>query len=327
MNNFVNSLEPRKLKPNTIKIYVSNLNALSVLMTKKDYENPDFLLTCNLTPYFSTISDSKKKIVLATILLSLSPSKKDDAIKKYQKIYDKYKKMLWGLNKSYMMEKSKQTKNIKETENWLDWSVIQKFQRSEKASVKKMGYNQSSTTYFKPRDVEALKRLLVLSLYVLQPPRRLEYGNMHVITHKKYLKLDEEDQTHNNYIVIKNKKSKYFSFGDVKSQMSDDETPQIIKISTALNGIINMYLSLESSSSTSFLHNSRGGDETSNSLSKYLIKIFSNTFNKKIGSNLLRHIYLSEIMKDSVPLQKRKEIAALMNHSIGIQEAVYVKHN
>ena len=323
MNTFIESISPRNLKENTVKVYVSNLRKLTTVLTGHAYVNPDFFMDSDLTEYISQLSDSKKRIVLSTILLALSPSEKNAVTKPiYKDTYDKYKDILWKLNKKYMNQKSSQTKNSKELDNWLEWNQIKKFQKKLKRQMK--GYNQKSTEFKKPGDLQALKRFLVISLYYLQPPRRLEFGNMKILNFKDYEKLDKQTLESNNYLVIKNTRSKFFSYGDVKSHLND--LPQIVQINTDLNGIINMYLSLSNiPNAHSFLYNSRGGDENPNSLSKYLTKTFQDEFDKNISSNMLRHIFLSNLFKSNVTLKHRTEVARQMNHSIGIQESVYVK--
>ncbi len=92
MNTFIKLISPRNLKENTVKVYVSNLRKLATVLTGQEYVNPDFFLDSDLTEYISNLSDSKKRIILSTILLALSPSEKNTVTNPiYQDTYDKYK--------------------------------------------------------------------------------------------------------------------------------------------------------------------------------------------------------------------------------------------
>ena len=77
--------------------------------------------------------------------------------------------------------KSNQEKTKSEADNWLNFNQIKKFhnkwQKIALANVKLKG-----VTY-------EFQRFLILSLYVLLPPRRLDYAGVEILNELEYFKL------------------------------------------------------------------------------------------------------------------------------------------
>ena len=69
--------------------------------------------------------------------------------------------------------------------------------------------------------------------------------------------------------------------------------------------------------------NSKGDKLTKNGLSKFLTKTFSPT-GKKISASMLRKIKISNEF-DAEEVEKKQKLAKEMNHSVGVQQSVYLK--
>ena len=95
--------------------------------------------------------------------------------------------------------KANQEKTQVESDNWLNFNQIKKFhnkwQKITLANVKLKGL-----TY-------EFQRFLILSLYVLLPPRRLDYSGVEIVTELEYLKLPVQAKRKNTYpyLEVKNK--------------------------------------------------------------------------------------------------------------------------
>ena len=132
---------------------------------------------------------------------------------------------------------------------------------------------------------------------------------MKLIKHFAYKKIKNPTE---NYLVIKNNKSKYFSFNSYKTDRSMGQTN--IVIGKKLNNILNKYL--EFHDSEFLLLNTKHEPLTSNGLCKRLTSIFSST-GKNISVSLLRHSYITHrFPPDNID---RIKVAENMMHSTKMQ--------
>ena len=321
MDKFKDDIADRKLQPSTVMVYVKNYTQLRKALAHPPF-HMDFLKNITrVMEYINNFNHYKKKILLATVLIVLSPQKKNTPLEGYEEDYEVYKEELIKQNTLYNASKISQTKTPEEKEKWLPWSEVVKLQKTLKRKVRtitKKGIE--NLTY---QDKKLIRVYLLVSLYALHPPRRLEYGNMEIITQKEYNALGNLEKNNKNYLITTtSRNTKYFSFGNTKVKTKE---PHIKKLSTELNQVLNLYLKIHSHKS--LLLNTREKPATSGILGQDLTRIFSQYLNKPISSTALRHMYLSEILKDNMPLIERTKLAEDMNHSLDVQEGVYLKHN
>ena len=313
--------EHRGVRDTTINIYKRHLNKLADEITGKDFSSTEFIKQKygEIKKFLDSQTISKKKNYLAAILAAISPKGKKEPKKGFEKVYDKYVEELLSEHKKYTDKINTHTKNIKEDKNWIDWKDILKLQRKLGREIKSKGYKQSSTDLdSKGRDL--LQRYLVLSLYTLHPPRRLEYADTKIISDTDYKNLSSAEKENNIYLVKKSRNKKYFSFGKeaVKSETKDNV---IIPVDRGLNSVLNLWLSYNDSDN--LLLNSRGQKLSHNGLTKFLNKIFKHT-GKKISANMLRKIKISNEFEPE-EVEKKQKLAEAMNHSVGVQQSVYLK--
>jgi len=327
----------RGVKDSTIKTYVSTLNRLAISITGEEWVSTEFLTTDfqKVMDLLETFKLSKRRSTLSAICVGLSPSGADKSKEEDKEVYDKYKPMIWEISQIINEEKKNQKKNPKEDENWAEWKELTKLQKLYFGDVKRRGFTITKTPkHPMPNDVMLLNKMIVSALYTLQPPRRLEYANMMRITEDDYNKLEKEEKESWNLLVIKNTKKMYFSFADVK--IVDKESPVIIvDVAEKLIPIMRIYLKATKTFSgewgNTFLVNSSGNQTTGSrimsqaTLSQLLSNIVFAPTGSKISVTMLRHIYLSHIYKDETSLKDKEELATKMNHSVNIQETIYIK--
>jgi len=118
-------------------------------------------------------------------------------------------------------------------------------------------------------------------------------------------------------LVLKSRNKKYFHFGEYKT--AKKYGANVIPVGKKLNSVLNIWLRINPTDS--LLLNSQGKPQTANGLGKYITKVFEPT-GKKIGVNLLRHIFITE--KFEPQLEEKKKVASQMGHSVGTQE-LYAK--
>jgi hypothetical protein len=315
--------ENRKIRDTTALVYKRHLNKLANAITKKDYTSNAFLRDKKkeIKSFLQNQTNSTRKNYLSSILVALSPKEKRKPEKKNKSIYDDYSNMLLNEHNKYIETLKNNEKTLKESDNWLDWKEVLKKRHKLGLEIKKMGYSQSTKELKNDKDFNTLQKYLVLSLYSLHAPRRLEYADTRVITNDEYQKLSDEDLKNNIYLVVVSRNKKFFSFGKlaVKSETSDN---QKINLDKGLNSVLNLFLNVTQNSSDYLLKDSKGNKMTKNGLSKFLSKLFSP---KKISASMLRKIFLSHEFKPENT--KKAVLAEKMNHSVKTQQQVYVKED
>lgn len=309
MDKLKSDLKTKGLSDGTIKVYIGNLRMLN---DKQDFDSLNFLV--DTTKIMNIINNLKtettKKNYLVTIVSVLKDYKESEMFKKAYETY--YNEML-KFKKS--VEKFNETHELTETqnENWMDWDEIKSKYESLKtdanAIYKKKIVNEN--------DYKTLLCYALLSLYVLVPPRRnKDYTLMKVVDEFT----DELDQKF-NYYDLKHKK---FIFQNYKTSKKygrfDFSVP--ITLQRALNKYLkhrDTRLPLDNLNNQYMLMNYDG--EPLNKSSD-ITKLLNHVFGKKIGSSMLRHIYITDKFENEV--SKQNKVASEMAHSPQEQK-LYIK--
>ena len=159
-----------------------------------------------------------------------------------------------------------------------------------------------------------LQKYVICNLFLTDdnPPTRLDYAPMEIIGWKQFLELQDDEKREHNYLVIKSRNMKFFSFNEYKT--SNKYGQNDIRVGKKLNSVLNIWLKYNDTDS--LLLNTRGKPMAANGLGKELKSIFQVT-GKNISVNMLRHIYISEkYPNDDV---NKQEDATKMGHSIETQ--------
>tara|TARA_R110001592_G_scaffold74584_1_gene226532 strand:+ start:2740 stop:3705 length:966 start_codon:yes stop_codon:yes gene_type:complete len=309
----------RKIKENSLKIYMTTLKKIyrtihdDTNYDSKLFNSTNFLQNKHykkIIEFLSTLRLPTRKNYLSAILVALTTNKE-----KNEKIIDEYRNHLDVIVTEYTGEINSQKKSEKLETNWTSFDAIKRIVNRLKRDVKEN--NLLNKSPWSNKDLELYKLYMVGSLYTLIPPVRNDYAQMKVLPFKTYNKLDESNLKDNNYLVIVSKSKKFFSFGAYKT--SEVYGVKISQIPPSLNKIINIWLTHQTTDY--FLNNSKNEPITDNGLTKLINKVFSPT-GKKIGSTMLRHIYLSDKYE---PLNAEKAAdAEAMMHSVSTQND-YIK--
>jgi len=302
---------PRPISETTVSAYMKTLTTLN---NKQPFKNLSFLKkTDEIEKKLAEYEESTQKTLLASITSVLGLDKDKAGYKKTYKFYhDK------------MMEKAKTAKieggnveaNEKQTENWLTWEAVQNKVKELKEAVDKFSGQKHLTT----EQYNTLLSYMVLSLYVEVPPRRnQDYLNMKVIKTKADKFAPPLDTfKDDNFLVIRKGVPVEFVFNKYKT--SKTYGTQTIPIPEALKSVLLTFIKHNPASKDkefAFLVASDGKPLTQDNV---ITRILNKTFGKKIGSSMLRHIYLSS--KYDVADMKKDSNA--MGHSLEEQRA-YLK--
>lgn len=285
------------IKDSSKKLYQSNLKRLNDNEEPQDY---NFLKnTTKILDKIQHLKDNTKR----TYLISIVSVLKDQP--KFKKPFDIYYQKMMEYNKNL---KTNTTKSETQKENWMEQEEIKKLWETQKADVSALikGKRKLTETEF-----EQLTHYLVLSLYVLIPPRRNDYLKMLVLLEPADLKPEY------NYLDVKNKQ---FIFQNYKTNKTYGSVT--VDIPKELMDVITLYLKFrkDKKNEMPFLIKSDGTPfESINAVTRILNKIFK----KKISVSLLRNIYLTD--KYSKENKEKAKDVAMMGTSVSTADSNYIK--
>ena len=270
------------VKPQSIRTYVSNIKKIA---GEKEITNIDFLNNPN--EIFSKLEGMKltmKRNILSSILVLLS------AVDSESRLYKTYSNKLLELTMEYKRQMDKNEKTETQVKNWIKHSELINI---AKKMIKKNPGSQDA---------------LIAALYSYQPPARLDFYDMQIVSPKDEILNDK------NYLVVQSQRTKRFLFNDYKS--ANKYNTITIPVNKKLNTVINKFLKLNTGRKY-LLQNKEGNPLTRNALGKKLPVIFKDT-GKHITLNIIRHVYISENI-DIQKCKETKDLAKCMMHSSNVQ--------
>ncbi len=292
------------IKDNSLRAYLISLRkmnenkALENLTFLKDYEN--------IIKFLEKFKLPTKRNYISSILVVLRAYNK----RSYDDVLQKYREYLTGLNEEYNNEVYTHKKNLNQKENWTDLKSLKKGLRLYQTKIRDLDlFNKDKLN---SKQLNIIQSYLVIALYTLQPPVRLNYSDM------KIIKNEDQIEEGKNYLLNKSRNKKQFIFQDYKTSKKHGKIIQ--PINKELNTIINKWLKVNKTDN--FLIDQKGHPMNSNQLGKFITKAFDFT-GKKITLNLLRHVYISENI-DLEAIKKGQQLAKDMHHSPQLQE-MYAK--
>jgi hypothetical protein len=259
-------------------------------------------------------ADSTQRGILGAIV-SVLTSLKDKAT--YKKPYAYYYEQMMSRSKIGREEESKNIKSETQKENWIEWNEVE---------TKRNELLNAVTTFDKKKSLSAaeydtLLMLTVLSIYTeIQPRRNADFMNMYIV--KKWNEGMEKDK---NYLDIASKRFIFNKYKTMKKYgMKIEEIPErlwdrltlFLRFHPLWKGHAKRALA-----PIKFLATYDGSPMVAgNAITRVLNRIFG----KKIGSSMLRHIYVSSKWGNTLVEMKRDSEA--MAHSLSMQ-AAYIKYD
>jgi hypothetical protein len=247
----------------------------------------------------ATYADSTQRTQYATLSSVLHLFADKPA---YKKTYN------YWLNKK--VEASKEMpdpneKTEKQAENWLDWSEVQKKKSELSEEVSPYLLSKKKLT---SQQLDKMLGLLVLSLYTdIAPRRNQDYTAMVVVK-----KLPKEASTDKNYYDIATKK---FVFNKYKTAKKYGQ--QIVDVPEPLATIIKQWVKHSGKAKENEVA-LLGDLNPVNGITRLLNKLFD----KKVGSSMLRHIFLTDKLGEAH--KENKALADSMAHTMR-QQRDYIK--
>lgn len=288
------------LRDSTIKLIIQNMKRVSNFGKKNEKGNyekegdPETLKDYKKVLKYLKSDDvpiSSKKSITGTLITIVESFYPDD-----KKLKNKYIKYFDKVKGEY--EDKKIYEEVPNKEDMITMKDVKEKRDEYKSKVK--AKKQPETDY----------KYLLLSIYSLIPPLRTsELTNT---------KIGDDDKS-GNYINLTEKKM-YIS----QSKTSKKYGVRIIDLPDELIDVIkehhkkydNKYLLHK-------VHDVNKPNESTN-----ISHMLASIFNKKIGVNSLRNVFISE-MNDNpeIKAKQRKIIAKQMGHSVGTQQTIYTKYS
>ena len=297
MNPFLQSIFEKRDKPigeSSQKLYARNLFKLN---DSKEVTDLNFLK--DMKHVLGIIQDYKPTTQRSFIISACVVLKNSN-----EKLYQQYYELLTTMNNGL---KVRTEKTETQEDNWMSQAEIED-------KLKSLEVNKKITN---KKEYAQMLHHLVLSLYVLQAPRRnIDYCLMKLS--------NDMTDTNFNYLDLKNKR---FVFNNYKTNHKYNTIE--IPIEPDLMGVIQSYLKHHPQKSK--LKNKKHDvhflvwiDGEPINKSGDITKILNKIFGRNIGSSMLRNIYLSS--KYSGMMKSLKEDTAHMGTSVDVALNTYIKN-
>jgi integrase len=282
-----------KLKPNISQSSVNTYNSILKNLHKrvfidKDIDLKNFEKTAPIISFLKDLEPSKRKTILASLVV-ITDNKR-------------YRDQMMKDIEEYKSNESKQMKNDKQTDSWVDTSDIDLLLTDLEKNTNTL-YKKKTLSNSDLQDIQNYIILCVLSGRYIPPRRSKDYVDF---------KIRDIDKDKDNYIDKKNMIFNSYKTAKTYQRQEIPIPPELLKI-------LNKWIKVNPSD---YLLFDSGGNKLSNvKLTQRLNKIFG----KKASVNQLRHTYLSNKYQDTIKLNKDMADDMKAMGSSRAQESIYIK--
>lgn len=301
--NLLKKFHDKGLSDTSVMLYMKNLRRLNAGQPLSDFKFLDRPKV--IEDFLNQYAETTKRNFIIAIVSALNLA---GTTAKHKKLYGEYYKM--------MMEKNKEIKENggKTKEGMPSWDAVLEKYNALKTKV------METTDFSKDTAFNDLLKLLVTSLYVLQPPRRNgDYLEMRIVP-----TYSEDLPTTVNYLDTKKGE---FIFNKYKTSKKYGEFRKAIE--PELRAIVSLYLKhhpnlwegrKQKKEPVPFLVYRDG--EPLHQLNS-ITRLINSVLGKGVGSSALRHIYITE--KYGKVEEEQAKDAEAMAHSVGQQKDYILK--
>jgi hypothetical protein len=225
-------------------------------------------------------------------LVKHSPTFKEFLGKDYEPVQEAYAKLT-----DMSRKKDTSQKTDKEEENWVDWETI--LEKTKPA----------------PDDTGISQEQMLLYIYTLIPPKRLDYHRLFITTDPELVPDNEP-----NYIQILSKTKVNIILNEYKTSATNGT--QITKVPAKFARVIWAYhKSIPQKKYLFTIKNSLDKPFASaDTFGRYVRDTFGSRLGKNVSVDILRHSFITWLRKGDLSKAKKKKIAEEMGHSLDQQE-------
>jgi hypothetical protein len=297
-------IEKKGVTESTALQYVKTLY---VLNDKMPFKTLSFLRnTETIEEKVKQYAQSTQKSILASIVSVLTLINEKPT---YKSVYKHYYELMMGKAKE-AKETDTTEKTEKQKENWMNWTEI----RATADKLREEAVKASAKKTVSVGEYAALLNALVLGLYVYTQPRRnQDYLDMLVVKKwnenmpkdKNYLDLSGQRFVFNKYKTAKKYGAQIIEIPNTETQPLMDTILMYLKFQP-------LFKASKGKEAVPFLVS---GDGHPLSAVNAITRVLNRIFGKRVGSSMLRHIFLS----DKYDVSEMKEDAEAMGHSMAEQ--------
>ena len=308
-----NNPENPKLKPASVKKYIRDLQLLAKALDV-DFVNLDFLK--EPSKVFKAIDDLSPTVQAARLIPVLLLSHDLPEFNEYHKEYTLKHKSITGPLRDKMKNGIQSEKTQKNIVSWGEiQAVVKEHKKSAEKIYKKLSANERGPTSTELKTIRKYVMAMLVAGDKDLPPRRNEYGDVEVIKNASYKKLKEEERNKNNYLVLGTKP--FFHFANYKT--SDVTGVVDIPVPASVMKVLRKWISLQDSK---YLFSTLKGEPLGFQDFGILLRGVFSTATKSIGTNILRHAYITNYVGPAH--NQHKELALKMGHDSQMQKGYIV---
>lgn len=276
------------ISDNSARVYVATLASLA---THFEWTDVKFFTSKNkeIIKFLDTLTPTRRKAMLSALI----------AIVSHKKVVEVYKTKMLDVSKECREQDEKQEKSDKEEKNWESWDTIMKVYHELEEEALPLFKKDKLTS----QNLKTLQHYIILSCYVLIPPRRIaDYINF---------KIKDIDTKIDNWFDEKTNELVFNNYKTAKNYGT-----QRVECPETLQTVFKKWFPVASKYSEYMLFNSYGNHLTQPQLTKMINAIFG----KNISASMLRHIYVSDVTLKNVPkMSELEKVAHDMGHSTNEQ--------
>lgn len=305
MNNFKDIIVKNRplLSSSTVKTYISNMKkiqsvcpGIEINSIEDLIENREAILKCLSTAMTPMVRKSK----IGTVITILDDKHNEHSDKLKVAIGDYRKVMNEDAN---IVNKGEEDQELTDSQraNLISQEEVMKVYKQLKSEATPI----MKLTKINKKQFQTLLDYVLLSLYVLIPPRRsMDYAVFKIRNFSE--SAESKDNYMTNFSKTKKKGLSSFVFNTYKNSKKMGQ--QVLEIPKELEKVIEMWMKFNKSDY--LLINGLGNSITQSKIAVWLNDIFG----KNISTSMLRHIYLSSKYKD-VNLKELKDDAKALGQS------------
>jgi hypothetical protein len=252
--------------------------------------------------------ETTRKNTLNALIVVLPSQGKPGATAKYVKERDKYNEMYAEQSKAHKKTESQE-------KNWTEWPDYLAMVSEMKSDLAVLA-GKSEAKDWTWRETLRYQDYVIASLYSFYPLRN-DFGDVEVVSKSAFNNTTHEERKKQNYLVKEQAKMSLvlneYKTSKKYGEKTIDIDPEVRKV---------LLLWFKHNRSGFLLADKKGQALGSNGITKSLAKVGLQRLQKRLGSSLLRHSYLSH--KYSKTTQEKEKDADLMMHSVAMQDG-YIK--
>lgn len=308
----------RNIQRQTARVYASNLRRVNRELSDRDFNfDLKWLKDTKILDKLKQLkSINVKRNLTSSIIVGLAVLPESETVKK------SYSDYLHVLNKENeeMLRKGKFTK--KQEQKHVPWKQIKKLTKQLNSETRLSQLYKRDK--FVKKDFVKLQQALILRLYTGPlPPVRSDWADIRFYTEKEYNKLPKSAKTGN--VLISKRGSLEVHWKEYKTKrVYGDQVNKVPKGVLYKQLMKHMkYMRRHFPENRNLLLNHRLEPMSRNSLSKFLGRLFTERFGKKVGSSAIRTSFLTH-RYDHKTMLKEADLAKKMHHSQAARK-YYVK--